>query len=85
MNYECAIKTIDKFSLEKNPMLPALMMNELTILQKCAHPNIMIAKELLEDNRYYYIATELLEGGELFDRLISQGSFSEKKAAFIVK
>lgn len=45
----------------------------------------MIAKELLEDNRYYYIATELLEGGELFDRLISQGSFSEKKAAFIVK
>lgn len=60
------------------------MMNELTILQKISHPNVMAAKEILEDNVNYYIITELLEGGELFDRLIKLQKFSEKDAAFIV-
>lgn len=44
----------------------------------------MAAKEILEDNVNYYIITELLEGGELFDRLIKLQKFSEKDAAFIV-
>ena len=30
----------------------------------------MNVNELLEDDNSYYIATELLEGGELFDRII---------------
>jgi hypothetical protein len=37
----------------------------------------MSVNELLEDNKNYYIATELLEGGELFDRIIAEGRFSE--------
>jgi serine/threonine protein kinase len=51
-------------------MLPKLMVQELSILQKCSHTNIMSVNELLEDNDSYYIVTELLEGGELFDRII---------------
>ena len=31
-NFECAVKVIDKKSLESNPMLPRLMLSELTIL-----------------------------------------------------
>jgi hypothetical protein len=30
----------------------------------------MSVNELLEDNNSYYIVTEMLEGGELFDRII---------------
>lgn len=45
----------------------------------------MMATELLEDDENFYIVTEILEGGELFDRLISLGSFSEAKAGFLVK
>ena len=45
----------------------------------------MQVNELLEDDEYYYIVTELLEGGELFDRIIEVQQFSEKKAAFIIK
>lgn len=71
--------------MRSNPALPELMMNELSILQKCSHPNIMVANEMLEDEENYYIITELLEGGELFDRLIELGSFSEQTAAHIVK
>lgn len=84
-NSEYAIKSIEKNSLRSNQMLPTLMMNELSILQKCSHPNIMMANELLEDDQYFYIVTEILEGGELFDRLIAMGRFGETNAGYIVK
>lgn len=65
-----AIKSIKKSSLLSNPMLPALMMSELTILHDLSHPGIMQVNELLEDDENYFIVTEILEGGELFDRII---------------
>lgn len=67
---EVAIKVIDKKSLDSNQMLPTLMMSELTVLKKCSHPNIMSVNEILEDSSNYYIVSELLEGGELFDRIL---------------
>lgn len=79
------MKQIQKDSLDSNPLLPKLMMNELSVLQKCSHPNIMNVTELLEDDENYYIITELLEGGELFDRIIEVKAFSERRAAYIVK
>lgn len=53
------------------------MLSELTVLQKSSHPNIMSVTEILEDEYNFYIASELLEGGELFDRIIEQKSFKE--------
>mmetsp|Transcript_34635 Transcript_34635/g.52970 ORF Transcript_34635/g.52970 Transcript_34635/m.52970 type:complete len:268 (+) Transcript_34635:26-829(+) len=84
-NFDCAIKVIDKDSLNSNPMLPQLMMSELTVLKKCSHPNIMSVNELLEDDNNFYIVTELLEGGELFDRIIEEQQFDEQKAAYLLK
>ncbi len=40
--------------------------------------------ELLEDQEHYYIASELLNGGELYDRIVKIKKFSEKKAAYII-
>ena len=37
--------------------------------------------ELLEDSEHYYISSELLLGGELYERIVKIKSFSEKKAA----
>jgi len=31
-NFDCAVKIIEKASLNKNPMLPQLMISELTVL-----------------------------------------------------
>ena len=59
--------------------------NEIEILRKISHPNISNVFEIFEDSRKYYIMMELLEGGELFDVIISQGSFSEADAARIMK
>jgi calcium-dependent protein kinase len=41
--------------------------------------------EILEDDFFYYVISEILEGGELFDRITKVKSFSEKKAAYILK
>lgn len=45
----------------------------------------MHVNEIMEDHDHYYIVTEILEGGELFDRIIDVKQFSEKKAANILK
>ena len=59
--------------------------NEIDILRKISHPNISNVFEIFEDSRKYYIMMEFLEGGELFDVIISQGFFSELDAAHIMK
>ena len=38
-------------------------------------------KELFETPQKLYLVVELVTGGELFDRIVEKGSFSEKDAA----
>ena len=40
--------------------------------------------EILEDKENVYIASEFMEGGELFKRLTEVKKFSEKDASYIV-
>jgi serine/threonine protein kinase len=40
--------------------------------------------ELLQDDTSYYIVSELLNGGELYDRIVKLKRFSEQKAAQII-
>lgn len=40
--------------------------------------------ELMEDSEHYYISSELLMGGELYERIVKIKSFSEQKAAHII-
>ena len=40
--------------------------------------------ELLEDDDHYYIVSELLKGGELYERIVNLKHFSERDAAYIV-
>lgn len=39
--------------------------------------------ELLEDDNYYYIVSELLHGGELYERIVQLKQFSERDASYI--
>lgn len=40
--------------------------------------------ELLEDSQNYYIVSELLKGGELYDRIVKMKYFNEQKAAYVI-
>ena len=60
------------------------MQNELMILSNNSHPNIIRIVDLLEDNKKYYVVSELMQGGELFSRLMTLKNFFEKDACYIV-
>jgi calcium-dependent protein kinase len=49
------------------------------------HPNLLKFFEILEDEDHYYIISELLQGGELYYKIIQLKSFSEQDCANIVK
>ena len=43
------------------------MMNELEVLEDISHPNVVRIFELLEDDDNYYIISELMSHGDLYD------------------
>jgi serine/threonine protein kinase len=45
------------------------LLEEVSILAHLRHPNVIHFVDFLEDNWYYYVVTELVRGGELFDRI----------------
>ena len=64
--------------------------NEVNIMSKCDHPNIIKLMEIYEDKRYLELVMEECCGGTLFERLLKKmdedgEAFSEKEAAIIFK
>ncbi|XP_052202354.1 calcium-dependent protein kinase 11-like isoform X1 [Diospyros lotus] len=49
------------------------------------HPNVVRIKGTYEDNVFVHIVMELCGGGELFDRIVQKGHYSERKAAQLIK
>lgn len=49
------------------------------------HPNIVSLKDTYEDDSAVHIVMELCEGGELFDRIVARGHYTERAAALIMK
>ncbi|GFS37664.1 calcium-dependent protein kinase family protein [Actinidia rufa] len=49
------------------------------------HKNIVTIKGACEDPLYVHIVMELCAGGELFERIIQRGHYSERKAAELTK
>eukprot|EP00968_Pinguiococcus_pyrenoidosus_P012794 scaffold1136_cov260-Pinguiococcus_pyrenoidosus.AAC.25 len=53
---------------------------EVEILLMIDHPHVIKAYEFFEDEFDYYLSTELLTGGELFDRIVETRKYSERNA-----
>ena len=79
-----AVKTIHKKNLRSDEERQTFF-NEVTVLRALDHPNVLKLYEYYQDEKNYYLITELCNGGELFDRIISHGSFSEALAANYMK
>ena len=62
-----------------------MFFNEINILKDLDHPNILKMYEFFEDEKRYYIVTDICKGGELFDEIVKRGKFSENDAAVLIK
>ncbi|KAG2277895.1 hypothetical protein Bca4012_041764 [Brassica carinata] len=59
---------------------------EIQIMHHLAgHKNIVTIKGAYEDPLYVHIVMEVCAGGELFDRIIQRGHYTERKAAELTK
>ncbi|ONH92559.1 hypothetical protein PRUPE_8G180800 [Prunus persica] len=59
---------------------------EIQIMHHLAgHKNIVTIKGAYEDALYVHIVMELCAGGELFDRIIQRGHYSERRAAELTR
>lgn len=77
-----AVKCIDKKALKgKEDSLE----NEVKVLRKLKHPNIVQLLETYEDKNKVYLVMELVTGGELFDRIVEKGSYTEQDASGLIK
>lgn len=49
------------------------------------HPNVVLIKDTYEDSVFVHLVMELCAGGELFDRIVKKGHYSEKEAVKLIK
>ncbi|XP_068152009.1 calcium/calmodulin-dependent protein kinase type 1 isoform X1 [Drosophila tropicalis] len=92
-----AVKIIDKKALKgKEESLE----NEIRVLRRFSanhfdancpngsrltHPNIVQLLETYEDKSKVYLVMELVTGGELFDRIVEKGNYTEKDATDLIR
>ncbi|KAJ3094193.1 hypothetical protein HDU97_008392 [Phlyctochytrium planicorne] len=76
-----AVKIIDRTALKGKE---TAIRGEIAVLRNMNHPNIIGLKDFIESDKELYIITDIATGGELFDKIIELGSYTEKDAAKIV-
>uniref|UniRef100_F7BGM9 Protein serine kinase H2 n=1 Tax=Ornithorhynchus anatinus TaxID=9258 RepID=F7BGM9_ORNAN len=59
--------------------------SELSVLRRVSHCNIIQLIEVFEIRDRVYLVMELATGGELLDRVIAQGSFTERDATRVLQ
>jgi len=87
-----AIKIVDKnkFRLKNHSTRPNALKDEVNILKKLKHENIIGVHEVFENDEKLQIILELVEGGDLFDLIIKyydshNRGFDEQKARNIFR
>ncbi|EQC29687.1 CAMK protein kinase [Saprolegnia diclina VS20] len=61
------------------------MQNELEVLKVLHHPHILNVHAIFAEGSQLYIVCDLVEGGDVFDRLVAKESYSEREARDLIK
>ncbi|XP_023422929.1 calcium/calmodulin-dependent protein kinase type 1G isoform X3 [Cavia porcellus] len=59
--------------------------NEIAVLKKIKHENIVTLEDIYESTTHYYLVMQLVSGGELFDRILERGVYTEKDASVVIR
>ncbi|KAM4699328.1 calcium/calmodulin-dependent protein kinase type 1G isoform 1-T2 [Discoglossus pictus] len=76
-----ALKCIKKAHSARDKSLE----NEIAVLKKIKHDNIVTLEDIYESSSHFYLVMQLVAGGELFDRILERGVYTEKDASNVIR
>lgn len=82
-NERLALKFIEKKFVKKKHI--EQLRREIDIMQKVDHTNVLALKGIHENDMHLTLVMELVDGGELFYKIVDRGSFTEKDARNVVR
>nr|XP_046234741.1 calcium/calmodulin-dependent protein kinase type 1D [Scatophagus argus] len=77
-----AVKCIPKKALKGKE---SSIENEIAVLRKIKHENIVALEDIYESPDHLYLIMQLVSGGELFDRIVEKGFYTEKDASKLIR
>ncbi|KAK2949020.1 putative Calcium/calmodulin-dependent protein kinase type 1 [Blattamonas nauphoetae] len=80
-----AVKILDKTQIVNNVHEMKSLYSEITILMKLRHPHIIRISDVFELSDRICIVMEYAEGGELFDRIVEVGAYSERDTSLLLR
>jgi len=78
-----AVKVVTKSKLTKEDEVA--LKDEIQVLNELQHPHIIRLYEVFEEKDFWYLVTEKMMGGELFDRIVAKSFYNEKEARDVCK
>lgn len=81
-NEDFAVKKITKANLQ--PYDHDALKDEVKLLKACSHKSIISFDDFFEDAKHYYVVSEVVAGGELFDRICDKTVYNEAEARSLV-
>jgi calcium/calmodulin-dependent protein kinase I len=78
-----AVKIIKKWELTSADIKG--LEQEVEILQILDHPNIIKLHNVYHEHKFCYLVTEIMSGGELFDRIAAKMFYDEREARNVCK
>ena len=80
-----AMKVIHKDRIQLGSDEEQALINEINVVKSLDHPNIMKVFEYFNNDNCLYIVSELLSGGELFDKIQENKYLKEDVCAYLMK
>lgn len=80
-SYAIKIVTKSKLSLEDEIALK----DEIQVLRELRHEHIIRLYGVFDEEKFIYLVTERMMGGELFDRIVQKAFYNEKEARDVCK
>jgi len=78
-----AIKFIEKKFVDQEEL--KLLGREIDIMKKVQHKNVLKLVEIYETDNHLSLVMELVNGGELFYKIVDKGNYSEGEARDIIR
>lgn len=78
-----AIKIVTKAKLTHED--EEALKDEIGVLRELKHQHIIRLYDVFDEAQYYYLVTEKMSGGELFDRIVQKSYYNEKEARDVCK